>query len=188
MRDARGGKVPGIVGVVSLRRPVRDDIRGIGRDGDRGCEVCLLPARGRFVGERDGGEQSAGASPEVPIVCTEVLGALVEPYSGNVAGNIRQECQAQLLGNGRRHTGRFGNRRGRPNRNRGRADDGRGIKDHIDPIVGRGGAGGRKGASSIDVHPVGSVRSTGQCLDWQIAHGRGEGAVISGVVSLRGMV
>src|ERR1017187_3697376 len=88
-RDTRRGEVSGIVGVVSLGRPVRDNIGGVRADRDGGREVCLLPAGGRFIRERDGGEQSAGASPEVSIVGSEVLGALVKPYSGDIAGDIQ---------------------------------------------------------------------------------------------------
>ena len=107
--DTLAGEVAAVGGVMARRCVVRGDVVGVGGDRHRGGEVDLLPARGGLAGEGGGGQQRAGAGPEVADVGAGVVGALVEPDAGDVAGDVGAEPHADL--------GRRSDRsRGRPRR------------------------------------------------------------------------
>ncbi len=158
VRDARGGEVPGIIGVVSTRRPVRDDIGGIGVDSDRRSEIRLLPSRGRFIREGDRGEQSTGASPKVAKMLAGIRGTFIISYAGDVAGNPPEmNFRPRLCSLRARRGGRVRNLFRSPQRNwTGRADRGRRIEDWINPEIRGRIARSGKATGAVSVHAIGS--------------------------------
>jgi hypothetical protein len=66
--DVGIGKVVAIGRIEPQRRVVRDDVSGVGLDGDRSGEVDLLPATGCSVREGGGGQTSAAGGPQIANV------------------------------------------------------------------------------------------------------------------------
>ena len=93
---------------------VRRHVHRVGRDGHRGREQHLLPARTALTREGDRRQLRAGARPQVAHVRAGVGARLVEANAGDGPSNIGSEFDAQLHGAIRTavHQGRH--RRGRP--------------------------------------------------------------------------
>src|SRR5262245_22592930 len=94
--NACGSEVADVTAEVSVVRVIGGDVDGVGGDWNRRREVHLLPAGGGLVGEGGGGEQRAGARPEVADVSAGVGRRLVETDGDDVAGGIGAELDAEF--------------------------------------------------------------------------------------------
>ena len=75
---------------------VRGDIVGIGGNGDRICEVHLLPAGSRFSYEGCGRQLAASGRPQVADMSAGVSRTLIEANALDGPRNIRAELDTKL--------------------------------------------------------------------------------------------